>query len=175
MKRISSCIAGLLLLLGIGTVSSPAQATWLGLDDGTYSVTLSCVFSSVIACPSTIEGTMTIAGGAATAFDFMVNGQAFVGSPGNGTATTAFGTDQIAGLQLSPFSNLSLQYFLTGGLPGLSQRSWVYCNNFSAVSCTPATDGNWTAVAIPEPPGLALFVLGLGLMAVAGMTRGRSA
>jgi len=168
-------MVGLLLLASVGTMSSPASANWLGLADGTYDVTLTCVSSSVIACPSTIDGTMTIAGGAATAFDFTVNGQAFVGAPTNTTASGGFGTDEIAVLDLSPFSFLSLQHFLTGGFPGLTQNSWGYCNNFSANSCTPATVGNWTAAAIPEPPGIGLFVLGLAILAVAGVIRRRGA
>jgi hypothetical protein len=174
MNIIRSCFAGLLALMGVDAMSSPASATWLGLADGTYNVTLSCVTSSVIPCPSTIGGTMTIAGAGATAFDFAVNGQAFVGVPTNGTFTGIFGTDEFSFLDLSPFSSLSLQNFLTGSFPGLSPQSWVYCNNFSPASCTPATEGNWTAAAVPEPPGLALFVLGLGIMTLAGgIGRGR--
>lgn len=175
MNIIRYCFVGLLGLMSVGAMSSPASATWLGLADGAYNVTLSCVTSSVIPCPSTIHGTMTIAGAGATAFNFLVNGQAFVGVPTNGTATTVlFGTDEFSTLDLSPFSFLSLQNFLTGGFPGLTQQSWAYCNNFSPTSCTPATDGNWTAAAVPEPPGLALFVLGLGIMVLAGgIGRGR--
>jgi len=176
MNIVRSCFVGLLVLMSVGTTSSPASATWLGLADGTYDVTLSCVFSSVIPCPTTIDGTMTIAGAGATAFDFVVNGQAFVGAPTNGTATTAlFGTDEFSDVDLSPFSFLSLQDFLTGGFPGLTQQSWGYCNNFDASHCTPDTDGNWTAARVPEPPGMALFVLGLGIMALAGVTRRRGA
>jgi hypothetical protein len=80
-------------------------------------------------------------------------------------------------VDLVPFSGLSLEDFLTGGFPGLSPQSWGYCNNFDATHCTPDTAGNWTAVAaaVPEPPGIALFVLGLGIMALAGVTRRRSA
>jgi hypothetical protein len=175
MNRIKSCMVGLLTLMSVGTLSSPANATWLGLADGTYDVTLSCVFSLVISCPSTIDGTMTIAGGTATAFDFTVNGQAFVGAPTSSTVTTALGTDEVSLLTLSPFSGLDLQNFLTGGIPGLTQHSWGYCVNVTAVSCAPTTAGNWTAVAIPEPPALALFLLGLGFMAAAGVTRRRGA
>ena len=118
---------------------------------------------------------MTIAGSAATAFNFLVNGQAFVGAPGNATVTTALGTDQVSFLDLSPFSFLSLQDFLTGGFPGLAQQSWGYCNNVAPSLCSPDTQGNWTASPVPEPPGLTLFLLGLGIMALTGVTRRRSA
>lgn len=175
MNFVRSCFVGLSMLMSIDAMSSPASATWLGLADGTYDVTLSCVTSSVIPCPSTIGGTMTIAGAAATAFNFAVNGQAFVGAPGNATVTTGLGTDQVSFLDLSPFSFLSLQDFLTGGFPGLTQQSWGYCNNFDPTHCTPDTAGNWTAVVVPEPPGLPLFMLGLGIMGIAGVTRRRSA
>ena len=170
MNIIRSCFIGLLGLLSVATTPSPAGATWLGLNDGTYDVTLSCVTSTVIPCPSTIHGTMTIAGAGATDFDFTVNGQVFDGAPSNGTATTTlFGTDEFSVLDLSPVSFLSLQDFSTGGFPGLTQQSWGYCNNFDATSCTPATDGNWT---VPEPPGVALFVLGLIALAGAMHRRG---
>ena len=175
MNIVRSCIVGLCVLVGAGAASSPASATWLGLADGTYDVTLSCVFSTVIACPSTINGTLTIAGSAATAFDFVVNGQAFVGVPTNDTVSTAVGTDEVSFLDLAPFSFLSLQHFLTGGFPGLSPDSWIYCNNFDPTHCTPATDGNWTAAAVPEPPATALFVLGLGMMVAGRVARRRSA
>jgi hypothetical protein len=175
MKIVRSLVAGLCVLVGVATMSSPASATWLGLDDGTYDVTLTCVFSSVIPCPSTISGTITIAGAGATAFDFVVNGESFVGAPDNGTVTTIFGTDEVSSLQVAPFSFLSLQHFLVGSLPGLSPDSWIYCNTFTPTSCTPATDGNWTAVRVPEPPVMALFSLALGLMALAGVGRRRRA
>jgi hypothetical protein len=180
MRILKAALLGLSVLLIVVTVTPSANATWLGLADGTYDVTLTCVTSSVIPCPSTIDGTMTIAGAGATAFDFVVNGQSFVGAPTNNTVTTAlFGTDQVSVVDLVPFSGLSLEDFLTGGFPGLSPQSWGYCNNFDATHCTPDTAGNWTAVAVaaavPEPPGIALFVLGLGIMALAGVTRRRSA
>jgi hypothetical protein len=178
MRILKAALLGLSALLIVAAETRSASATWLGLADGTYDVTLSCVTSSVIACPSTIDGTITIAGAGATAFDFVVNGQVFVGAPINGTVTTAvFGTDEVSVLDLSPFSFLSLQDFLTGGFPGLTQQSWGYCNNFDATHCTPDTDGNWTAVAavVPEPPGMALFLLGLGITALASVTRRRGA
>lgn len=108
---------------------------------------------------------MTIAGSGATAFDFIVNGQDFIGAPVNGTATSAVGTDQFSRLDLSPFSTLALEHFLSGGFPGLTQDNWDYCNN-AGVGCTPLTNGNWT---VPEPPGVAVFVL--GIVALAGVMR----
>jgi len=173
MSIIRSCFIGFLALMSVAAMPSPAGATWLGLADGTYDVTLSCVTSPVIPCPSTIDGTMTIAGAGATAFDFTVNGQIFDGVPTNGTDSSMFGTDEHSGLGLSPFSFLLLQDFSTGGFPGLTPQSWSYCNNIGdPSSCSLLTNGNWT---VPEPPGMALFVLGLGIIALAGVTRRRGA
>src|SRR5258708_26632768 len=87
MNFVRSCFAGLLMLMSIDAMWSPASATWLGLADGTYDVTLSCVTSSVIACPSTIGGTMAIAAAAPTAFNFFVNGPPLVGAPSNPPVT----------------------------------------------------------------------------------------
>ena len=50
-------IGAALLLSVIASLSLalPAQATWLGLSDGNYDVTLTCTTSSVIPCPSQIR------------------------------------------------------------------------------------------------------------------------
>jgi hypothetical protein len=164
MRVISSYLFGLLALVSVAMTSSPARAAWLGLANGKYDVTLSCVSSTVISCPSTIDGTMRIGGAGATAFDFTVNGQAFIGAPTNGTVSTVVGTDEYSFVDLSPFSFVSLQHFLTGGFPGLTADSWGYCNNFDPTHCTPATSGNWTAklVSVPEPAGWAMMLLGFG-------------
>jgi len=175
MSIIRSCFVGLLGLMSVAAMSSPAGATWLGLADGSYDVALSCVTSTVIPCPSTIDGTMTIAGAGATAFDFTVNGQAFVGAPINDALTGGLGTEELSIVELSPLSFLKLEDFLTGGNPGLSPQDWIYCNNVDPASCTPETLGNWTATAVPEPPGMTLFVLGLGIIALAGAMHRRSA
>lgn len=176
MHRARLRILGLVTLMSAAVMSSSAHATWLGLADGTYDVTLTCVISTVIPCPSTIQGTMTIAGAGASAFDFTVNGQHFIGDPSDGTATGSFGTDQFSTLDLSPFSFVSLQDFLSGNFPGLTQDSWAYCNNFDPTSCTPDTAGNWTATAaqtqaVPEPATITL--VGFGLAALAWPLRGR--
>jgi hypothetical protein len=164
MRTISSFFVGFLALVSVTLSSSPARAGWLGLADGAYDVTLSCVSSTVISCPSTINGTMTIGSAGATAFDFTVNGQAFMGAPSNGTATTVLGSDEFSFVDQSPFSFLSLQHFLTGGFPGLTADSWGYCNNFDPTHCTPATQGNWTAklVSVPEPAAWAMMFIGFG-------------
>jgi hypothetical protein len=175
MRKFKSYVFGLLAPLIVAAMPQSAQATWLGLADGTYDVTLSCLFSSVISCPTDIHGTMTIGGSGASAFDFTVNGQHFVGDPANSVATNGVYTDQFSSLMLSPFSFLSLINDLTPNPFGLpTPHWWGYCNNFDATHCTPDTNGGWTAdqiAAAPEPASLGL--LALGFAAVLGWRRVR--
>jgi len=118
---------------------------------------------------------MTIAGAGATAFNFLVNGQRSSALRATPRSPPSFSDGP--GFVPRPFSFLGPKSagFPYRRFPGLTQQSWVYCNNFDPTHCTPNTAGNWTAVAVPEPPGLALFLLGLGIMALAGVTRRRSA
>jgi hypothetical protein len=148
---IASVLAFLLTALPL-----PASATWLDLSDGTYNVTLSCVFSSVIACPSQIAGTMTINGNGASAFNFTVNGQLFSGDPVDSLFTIPNSIDdQVSTISLTPFAFLYLRNDLSIMNPfGLADHYWIYCNNFTPTTCTPNTDGNWTASLVnsaPEP------------------------
>jgi len=60
-----------------------------GLADGTYDVTLSCVTSSVIALPVDDWRDDDDRRRRRNGFqNFLVNGQTFVGAPGNATVTT---------------------------------------------------------------------------------------
>ena len=52
----SLAVAALAIGAGLGALPNAAKADWLGLTDGTYDVTLTCVLSSVIPCPSQIAG-----------------------------------------------------------------------------------------------------------------------
>jgi hypothetical protein len=139
-----------------------AQASWLNLADGQYAVDLSCTFSTTIACPGVIQGTLTVQGAGITEFDFTINGQHFDGDPGEFTFANVIASFDGSQETLSPFSFLSLRYITAGsaGAFGTGDRWWVYCDNASSTTCTPDTQGLWSATlinAVPEPAPLALL------------------
>src|SRR5664279_2645631 len=80
MRTITRKMARIFAVLAL-VLSFPAGATWLDLSNGTYNVTLTCVFSSVIVCPTQITGTITVSGAGLSAMNFVVNGQVFNGDP----------------------------------------------------------------------------------------------
>ncbi len=100
--------------LAAATFAPAGQAAWLGLQDGDYAVTLSCDFSSVIACPASIGGTLSMAGGETTAMNFTVNGQLFAGDPLDTLVDTATLDFESTTLQLAPNAFLSLRLITAG-------------------------------------------------------------
>lgn len=139
-----------------------AQASWLNLADGHYAVDLTCTSSTTIPCPGVIQGTLTVQGTGISDFDFTINGQHFDGDPGEFTFANAIvsfdGSQEI----LTPFSFLSLRYITAGsiGAFGTGDRWWVYCDSNSPSTCSPDTQGLWSATlinAVPEPASLALM------------------
>lgn len=165
-------VAALAISAGLGALSSAAKAGWLGLTDGTYDVTLTCVVSSVIPCPSQFQGTVTIEGAGATFLSYTVNGELFSGDPTDGVFTNSVADFQYSRLENSPFSFADLRLDLSTPNPQIpDDHWWVYCDNVSSSTCTPAAAGSWSAVAaaeVAEPFTLALFAAGL-----AGLCRGR--
>lgn len=140
-----------------------ARASWMNLSDGQYAVDLTCTFSSTIPCPGVVQGTLTVQGAGITAFDFTVNGQHFSGDPEEFTFTNPLVSFDGSQVVLTPFSFLSLRYITAGSVGAFDtgDRWWVYCDNNSASTCTPDTQGLWSATqinAVPEPAPLALLV-----------------
>jgi hypothetical protein len=161
----SLAVAVLAFGAGFGALPNAAKADWLGLADGTYDVTLTCVLSSVIPCPSQFQGTVTIEGAGATFLSYTVNGELFSGDPTDGVFTNSVADFQYSRLENVPFSFADLRLDLSTPNPQIpDDQWWVYCDNVSSSTCTPAAAGTWSAVAVaevPEPFTLALFAAGL--------------
>jgi PEP-CTERM motif len=160
-----AAVAAISLGAALGAGTGAAKADWLGLADGTYDVTLTCVQSSVIACPQQIQGTVTIEGAGASFLSYTVNGEVFSGDPADSIFQNAIAHFQVSQLYNSPFSFADLRFDLTiPNTHGVGDQWWIYCtNNNTPNTCIPTTLGTWDAVAaaVPEPVTLALFAAGL--------------
>lgn len=165
----------LLALVGL----QPAQAAWMGLADGDHLINLNCTQSSQIACPSTTTGSLSVAGSNVVAFNFVIDGVAFVGDPAEGHVDGSLVDFDYALMQTaSPLTFLSLRLITDGqiGSFGVGDLWWVYCNETANPNaCTPNTTGLWTAqlvpAGVPEPPSPAPLGAALGALAWAARRR----
>ena len=166
MKLFMRVFIPLLATFSTLLLSGPASATWLGLADGNYNVSLTgCSSADATLCPST--GSLSIGGDSATFFSFAVNGQLFEGDP----ADYLQGLNERSDIVLSPNSFFSLIH-----TPSLNDPEfWVYCVNVDSNSCRPIA-GFWAATlvtdSVPEP-GTFLLV-GVGLFGLAYSRRKRA-
>ena len=145
--------------------AAPAQATWMGLPDGSYDVVLHCTQSTEIPCPSDTTGTMVLQGSSVSAFDFTIDGVHYVGNPVDAVVDGNLVDTESSTLSMpGPFQFLSLRLITDGqiGSFGTGDNWWVYCSNFQGGNtCTPNTTGLWSATPqapVPEPPLPALLV-----------------
>lgn len=166
--RFAALVAGSTLVVATLLATPPAQAAWLGLDDGDYAIALHCDSSPVIPCPSTITGMLSVSGGAADALDLTIDGRSFQGDPFDGLDGNATVDFEYSGLSTaSPsFSFVNLMFVTDGsfGIYGTGDRFWLYCANVGPGVCTPNTIGHWDARAIgtvAEPSAAALLAIGL--------------
>jgi hypothetical protein len=163
-------------LLAAGLAPAPAQAAWMGLADGDYTVFLHCDTSTQFACPSDLTGSLSIAGGQASAFDFVVDGVAFNGDPQDAVVDGTLVDTESSTLSFLPYTFLSLRLITDGqiGPYGVGDHWWVYCNNTAPDTCTPNTTGTWSVepvdAVVPEPASALLAALGL---AAGGWARAR--
>lgn len=162
------------LALAALAAAPAARASWLDLADGTYDVALSCIVAA-FPCATDIHGTMTISGTGASAFDFTVDNQHFVGDPIDGIASGATFHNEFSRLDLTPNISLALGNDLDiSNSFGLPDHWWVYCRDNSPNGCVPDTNGGWTATltrAAPEPETVALFGFGLAALGIARRRR----
>lgn len=163
--HMSRWLAGAAMAIGLAFgAPHDARADWLGLADGSYDVTLTCVISNV-PCPSQVEGTVTIDGAGASFMSVTFNGEVFSGDPTDDVFQNSIAHYQTSTLSHSPYSFLSLRFDLTLPNPFIQDDQWwAYCvNQGNPNSCTPATNGTWeaTLAAVPEPAALALVAAGL--------------
>jgi len=158
-----------LMCLGAGSVS-PAAATWLGLGDGVYTVTATCIASPVVSCATPVVGQITVQGDGLTAMDFSIDGQHFVGDPEDSEVSLF---DQSA-LQMSPYQAFYLRLMKDDHDPFVAgDRAWYYCRHVGGGTCAPDTRGHWTAERLGDlPPGRVPEPATAGLAALALLALG---
>jgi hypothetical protein len=163
MARKLALVALPAMLATAALLPRPVQASWLGLGDGQYTVDLTCTSSTTIPCPGVTQGSLTVQGAGISDFDFTMNGQHFDGDPEEFTFANVIASFDGSQEILTPFSFLSLRFITAGSVGpfGTGDRWWVYCDSTSSSTCTPDTQGLWSATlisAVPEPAPLALLV-----------------
>jgi hypothetical protein len=150
------------------SVAPVAHAAWLGLPDGDDVVSLVCDASTVIPCPQTITGALSISGAGANSLDVTVDGKLFAGNPFkvDGTASVEVEYSRIA---ISPTAFVSLASITDGafGPYGVGDRFWQYCSNIGPGTCVQGTVGHWSARAVGSvsaPAPISLLAAGLALI-----------
>jgi hypothetical protein len=158
------------LLLATTLAATPADAAWLGLEDGEYDLTLA---GCGALCDPSPAGRLTIAGTEATYLRIAIDGVLFEGNP-NDYVTNPGGALR-SDLDRVSYAPLYYTFFsllqLTSG-----ENLFIYCRDESpgefggqpVPACRPDTLGSWRAEPLPEPGtlGLALAATAAGFAAV---------
>jgi hypothetical protein len=159
--------------------TTPAVADWVGLGDGQYQVTLSCIQSVTLDCSQTFVGTITVQGAGIDQLDVTIDSLDFAGDPGENITGDQNGSSEGSIISHPVGAAMALRQVTAGTLfgYGTGERFWAYCSDLpNSQSCLADTLGTWTAARIgtvAEPSALAAALLGLGLAAATGQTRRR--
>ena len=160
IKKLLCCLAFFSVLI---LSAEHAYATYVGLGDGSYDVTLTSVYPN-----TAYTGTLTILGNEATDWMFIMPsylGGTFSGNPNEETIPPPTDLELLRGLGSFSTYELWIYYWLSGG-----SREWnVFTGGVSL------DRGTWTAaptnVPVPEPS--TLLLLGGGLLGLVGFGRKR--
>lgn len=157
-----------LAAVAIVVPTATAHAAWMGLDDGTYALTLTCTTSPIVTCPATFQGTLTINGRAASFMDVTVEGIRFTGDPLDSYDGPLEAT-QSASLFATP-KIFDLFLILPTSTSGPVQF-W----NYVPFTGAQLSAGTWAAVPVPVsniplPGSLVLLAGGIGIF---GLIRAR--
>ena len=171
--------APFLLAAAASALSAPASADWVGLSDGQFQVTLSCIQSVTLDCSQTFVGTITVQGAGLSQLEVTVAGLDFAGDPGENTVGDQAGTSEGSFINHAVGAAVALRQVTDGTQFGYTagERFWSYCSEKpNTQSCLADTLGTWSATRIgtvAEPSALAAALLGLALAAATGTTRRR--
>ena len=172
-------LAPFVLAAAASAFSTPASADWVGLSDGQYQVTLSCIQSVTLDCSQTFVGTITVQDAGMNQMDITIAGLDFAGNPDENTVDDPMGNTEGSFINHPVGAAVALRRVNSGTVfgYGTGERFWAYCSDKpNTQSCLADTLGTWTAARIgrvDEPSALAAALLGLALAAATRQTRRR--
>lgn len=177
LRLIRSAVFGCLFLSAAFTAHT-AHASWLGLADGDYDVTLTTCASPgdpAVCTGFPLHGTITVAGAGLSAMSFVVDGVSFAGDPLDFVTDPFIQAGDVrerSRITHNPPTNEFFELMRAVGAVAPPERNqWIYCQDIpNSDSCTLQSGGTWVATprSVPEP-SVALLA-GLGLIAF-GVTR----
>lgn len=172
MNWSSRTLSSLLLAASALTWSGTTYATWIGLADGDYDVTLTSCSSSIdpgICAAIPVNGSISVSGSGVSFLSFVFDGVSFVDDPfdfvTNFSVITPgdFRERSRVSHPVPTFEFFELMSAIGPVLP-TEVNLWIYCrDNPVANSCALIASGAWVATlrAVPEPTTWLLLALGL--------------